>query len=87
MKLSDLSISRPVLATVVSLMLCVFGLISFLELPLREMPDTTSPVVTVRTDYTGASAGVLETQVTKRLEDELSGISGVKFISSSTSDG
>ncbi|GAA3700477.1 multidrug efflux RND transporter permease subunit VmeF [Oceanisphaera sediminis] len=87
MKLSDLSISRPVLATVLSLMLCVFGLISFLELPLREMPDTTSPVVTVRTDYTGASAGVLETQVTKRLEDELSGISGVKFISSSTSDG
>ncbi|MFP2768301.1 efflux RND transporter permease subunit [Oceanisphaera sp. KMM 10153] len=87
MKLSDLSISRPVLATVLSLMLCVFGLISFLELPLREMPDTTSPVVTVRTDYTGASAGVLEAQVTKRLEDELSGISGVKFISSSTSDG
>ncbi|OIN12147.1 efflux RND transporter permease subunit [Oceanisphaera psychrotolerans] len=87
MKLSDLSISRPVLATVLSLMLCVFGLISFLELPLREMPDTTSPVVTVRTDYTGASAGVLETQVTRRLEDELSGISGVKFISSTTSDG
>ncbi|GHA26972.1 efflux RND transporter permease subunit [Oceanisphaera arctica] len=87
MKLSDLSIARPVLATVLSLMLCVFGLISFLELPLREMPDTTSPVVTVRTDYTGASAGVLEAQVTKRLEDELSGISGVKFISSSTSDG
>ncbi len=87
MKLSDLSIARPVLATVLSLMLCVFGLISFLELPLREMPDTTSPVVTVRTNYTGASAGVLEAQVTKRLEDELSGISGVKFISSSTSDG
>lgn len=87
MKLSDLSIARPVLAIVVSLMLCVFGLISFLQLPLREMPDTTSPVVTVRTDYTGASAGVLETQVTKRLEDELSGISGVKFISSSTTDG
>jgi hydrophobe/amphiphile efflux-1 (HAE1) family protein len=86
-KLSDLSIARPVLATVLSLMLCVFGLISFLELPLREMPDTTSPVVTVRTNYTGASAGVLETQVTKRLEDELSGISGVKFISSGTSDG
>ncbi|PSJ46304.1 multidrug transporter AcrB [Zobellella endophytica] len=87
MKLSDISISRPVLATVVSLMLCVFGLISFLELPLREMPDTTSPIVTVRTDYTGASAAVLETQVSKRLEDELSGISGVKFISSSTTDG
>lgn len=87
MKISDLSIARPVLATVVSLMLCVFGLISFLELPLREMPDTTSPVVTVRTSYTGASAAVLEVQVTKRLEDELSGISDVKYISSSTSDG
>ncbi|MGO4999111.1 efflux RND transporter permease subunit [Oceanisphaera sp. W20_SRM_FM3] len=87
MKLSDLSIARPVLATVVSLMLCVFGLISFLELPLREMPDTTSPVVTVRTTYTGASAAVLEVQVTKRLEDELSGISDVKYISSSTTDG
>ncbi|WP_319782039.1 efflux RND transporter permease subunit [Oceanisphaera sp. IT1-181] len=87
MKISDLSIARPVLATVLSLMLCVFGLISFLELPLREMPDTTSPVVTVRTTYTGASAAVLEVQVTKRLEDELSGISDVKYISSSTSDG
>lgn len=87
MKISDLSIARPVLATVLSLMLCVFGLISFLELPLREMPDTTSPVVTVRTSYTGASATVLEVQVTKRLEDELSGISDVKYISSSTSDG
>ncbi|OXS16688.1 multidrug transporter AcrB [Zobellella denitrificans] len=87
MKLSDISIARPVLAIVLSLMLCVFGLISFLELPLREMPDTTSPVVTVRTDYSGTSASVLETQVTKRLEDELSGISGVKFISSSTTDG
>ncbi|MFD1009041.1 efflux RND transporter permease subunit [Oceanisphaera ostreae] len=87
MKLSDLSIARPVLATVFSLMLCVFGIISFFELPLREMPDTTSPVVTVRTNYTGASASVLETQVTKRLEDELSGISDVKYISSSTSDG
>ncbi|NHI00098.1 efflux RND transporter permease subunit [Oceanimonas sp. MB9] len=87
MRLSDLAIARPVLATVISLMLCVFGLIAFLELPLREMPDTTSPIVTVRTDYTGASASVMESQVTKRLEDELSGISGVKFISSSTSDG
>lgn len=87
MKISDLSIARPVLATVISLMLCVFGLISFLELPLREMPDTTSPVVTVRTTYTGASADVLEVQVTKRLEDELSGISDVKYISSSTTDG
>ncbi|WMC11319.1 efflux RND transporter permease subunit [Oceanimonas pelagia] len=87
MKLSDIAIARPVLATVISLMLCVFGLIAFFELPLREMPDTTSPIVTVRTDYTGASASVMESQVTKRLEDELSGISGVKFISSSTSDG
>ncbi|WP_445396547.1 efflux RND transporter permease subunit [Zobellella sp. An-6] len=87
MKLSDVAIARPVMAIVLSLMLCVFGLISFLQLPLREMPDTTSPVVTVRTDYSGASASVLETQVTKRLEDELSGISGVKFISSSTTDG
>lgn len=87
MKLSDVSIARPVLATVLSLILCVFGLISFMELPLREMPDTTSPVVTVRTTYTGASAGVLETQVTKRLEDELSGISDIKYISSSTRDG
>ncbi|MBO1518747.1 efflux RND transporter permease subunit [Oceanisphaera pacifica] len=87
MKLSDLSIARPVLATVLSLMLCVFGVISFIELPLREMPDTTSPVVTVRTTYSGASASVLEVKVTKRLEDELSGISDVKYISSSTRDG
>lgn len=76
MWLSDVSVKRPVVAVVLSLLLCVFGVVSFSKLAVREMPDIESPVVTVMTTYEGTSATVMESQVTTPIEDELSGISG-----------
>ncbi|WP_166206763.1 efflux RND transporter permease subunit [Cognatiluteimonas telluris] len=87
MKLSDISIHRPVFATVVSLLLIVLGVISFTRLPLRELPDIDPPVVSISTTYTGASAAVMETRVTKVLEDAVSGIEGVDTITSESENG
>ncbi len=87
MILSDLSIRRPVLATVVNLLVIIVGLVAFSRLELREYPDIDPPVVSVETIYTGASAQVIETHVTKILEDSISGIQGVKSIDSSSQDG
>ena len=64
MILSDVSVKRPVFASVLSILLVVFGLVSFSRLPLREYPDIDPPVVTVDTIYPGASANVVETQIT-----------------------
>ena len=74
MILSDLSIRRPVLATVMSLVLTLVGAVSFGRLSVREYPSIDVPVVTVQTFYQGASADIMETQVTRPLEDSLSGI-------------
>ena len=82
MILSDISIRRPVLATVMSLMLILVGLIAFDRLPVREYPNIDAPVVSVRTVYPGASAEVMESQITKPLEDSLSGIEGIRTIKS-----
>lgn len=87
MLLSDISVRRPVLATVMSLLLLAFGALSFLELPVREYPDITPPVISVDTSYAGASAEVIESRVTQMLEAEISGIAGVKSMRSSSSDG
>ena len=87
MKLSDVSIRRPVLATVGSLLLVVLGAISFTRLPLRELPDIDPPVVSINTTYTGASAAVMETRVTKVLEDAVSGIEGVDTLRSESENG
>jgi len=87
MILSDISVKRPVFATVISLLLVCFGLLSFLELPLREYPDTSSPVVSISASYPGASAEVVETQVTQLLEDQINGIEGIASITSSSRDG
>lgn len=87
MILSDLSVKRPVLATVCSILLVVFGIICYWRLPLREYPDIDSPIVTVTTTYTGAAANVVETRITKVIEDSISGISGLKSIESSSEDG
>lgn len=87
MKLSDLSIQRPVFATVVSLLLITFGIVSFSRLPIRELPDITSPAVNVITQYTGASAEVIETKITNVIEDQLGGIEGVDFIESDSRNG
>lgn len=87
MILSDVSVKRPVFATVLSLMLVAFGIMSFNQLPLREYPDTSPPIVSVSTTYPGASAEVVETQVTELIEDQINGIDGIEAINSSSVDG
>ena len=64
MWLSDASVKRPVAAVVLSLLLCVFGIVSFSKLAVREMPDIESPVVSISTRYEGASATIIESQIT-----------------------
>lgn len=87
MWLSDTSVKRPVFATVIALALVAFGILSFSLLPLREYPDITPPVVSISTAYPGASADVVESRVTTVIEDEISGIPGVKSMRSSSRDG
>ncbi|MEL7029273.1 MAG: efflux RND transporter permease subunit, partial [Pseudomonadota bacterium] len=87
MLLSDIAVKRPVLAFVVSFLLIVFGLISFSTLPLRELPKIDPPVVSVTTNYAGASAEIMETRITQVIEDQLSGIDGVKYVRSASRDG
>ncbi|MDX2275502.1 MAG: efflux RND transporter permease subunit [Hyphomonadaceae bacterium] len=87
MTLSDISVRRPVLATVLSLLIIAFGAIAFTTLPLRELPDVDQPVVSVSVSYPGASAQVVETQITKVIEDQLSGIEGLDLINATSRDG
>ncbi len=87
MKLSDVSIKRPVFAAVISLLLVVLGLMSFTRLTLRELPNIDPPIVSVDVTYPGASAAVVETRVTQILEDALSGIEGINTIQSSSRNG
>ena len=87
MVLSDISIRRPVFATVMSLLLVVLGVIAYTRLTLRELPAIDPPVVSVSVSYPGASAAVVETRVTQVLEDALSGIEGVQTIESQSSNG
>ena len=82
MFLPEISVKRPVLATVMSLLIVLIGIISFDRLTVREYPKIDSPVVSVRTVYTGASPQVIESQVTQPLEDSISGIEGVKTLKS-----
>lgn len=82
MFLPELCIKRPVLATVMSLAIILIGVITFLRLPVREYPNIDSPIVSVRTVYPGASAEIIESQVTQPLEDSLSGIEGIRTIKS-----
>ncbi|MCE2596416.1 multidrug efflux RND transporter permease subunit [Motilimonas cestriensis] len=87
MLLSDVAIKRPVFGIVLSLLLVIFGLVSFSKMSVREMPEVENPVVTINTSYTGASASIMESQVTKTLEDQLSGISGIDNITSVSRNG
>ncbi len=82
MFLPEISIKRPVLATVMSLAIILIGVISFLRLPVREYPNIDAPIVSVRTVYPGASAEIMESQVTQPLEDSLAGIEGIRTIKS-----
>ena len=82
MILSEISIKRPVLAVVMSLLIALIGYLSYSRMPVREYPNIDPPVVSVRTVYKGATAQVMESAITQPLEDSLSGIEGIKTIKS-----
>lgn len=87
MFLTDLAVRRPVFGSVISLLLITFGLVSYERLPLREYPDIDPPIVTISTNYRGASAAIVESRITQIVEDRVSGIEGIRNISSTSSDG
>ncbi|MGE3651277.1 MAG: efflux RND transporter permease subunit, partial [Reyranellaceae bacterium] len=82
MTLSDVSIRRPVFATVLSLTLVLLGLVSWQRLTIREYPNIDEPTLTVDVTYRGASAEIVESQVTQPLEESLYGIEGIELITS-----
>ncbi|MBL8836035.1 MAG: efflux RND transporter permease subunit [Alphaproteobacteria bacterium] len=84
MNLSEISIRRPVFATVLSLAILLIGLMAYSRLPVREYPNIDEPVVSVDTTYRGASAEIMESQVTQILEDSLAGIEGIDLITSTS---
>ncbi|MBK9637453.1 MAG: efflux RND transporter permease subunit [Bacteroidetes bacterium] len=87
MNLPSLSINRPVLAIVMSLLIILFGAIGFGFLGVREYPSIDPPVITVRTGYAGANADVIESQITEPLEKAINGIAGIRSISSASNLG
>ncbi len=87
MKLSDLSIRRPVLASMLSLGLVLFGVIGYTQLAVREFPDVDPPIVSVTTVLPGANPQVVESAVTDILEEELSTVEGLRTLSSSSGEG
>jgi multidrug efflux pump len=84
--LSDLSVRRPVFASVLSLMLVILGLAALANLPVRQYPDIDPPVVSIETTYRGASAEVIETKVTQVIEDRIAGLEGIEKLTSSSRD-
>ena len=87
MMLSDVAVRRPVFAAVAAIVLCVIGAACFFFLPVRELPDVDPPVVSVNTSYAGASAEVIESRITERIEQQIAGIQGVERINSTSRDG
>lgn len=87
MNISELSLKRPVLATVFNLLLILFGGVGFSFLALRDYPAIDPPIISVSTSYTGANADVIENQITEPLEKQINGIPGIKSITSSSSLG
>ncbi|GAA5025467.1 multidrug resistance protein [Marivirga lumbricoides] len=85
--LSRVSIERPVLAIVLSLVILIFGAIGFNFLGVREYPSVDPPIITVTTDYTGANADVIESQVTEPLEEAINGIAGIRTLTSTSAEG
>jgi multidrug efflux pump len=86
MRISEMSVRRPVLAIVISLLLVIFGLVSLERLSTREYPDIDRPVVSVTTTYSGASAAIMETKITQVIEDSVAGIEGILKIESDSED-
>jgi hydrophobe/amphiphile efflux-1 (HAE1) family protein len=87
MNISEVSLKRPVFAIVCSIAIILFGAVGFNFLSLREYPAIDPPVITVRTNYTGANADIIETQITEPLEKAINGIQGIRTISSSSNTG
>src|SRR5580765_2416282 len=87
MNISELSLRRPVLAIVISLVILLFGFIGFTFLGVRDYPAIDPPVINVQTSYTGANADIIESQITEPLEKQINGIPGIRTISSSSSLG
>ncbi len=87
MNLSSLSIQRPVLAMVFTIVILLFGAIGFSYLGIREYPSVDPPIVTVTTNYTGSSADIMESQITEPLEEEINSVSGINTMSSTSADG
>jgi multidrug efflux pump len=84
MKLSTMSIRRPVLASVMSFTILLFGVIAFMRLPVREYPDIDPPIISITTFYRGASPAVVETEITNVLEEQFATLEGVKTLTSSS---
>ncbi|MBC6988422.1 efflux RND transporter permease subunit [Hymenobacter sp. BT491] len=87
MSLSSVSIGRPVLSIVMSLLIVIFGIIGFRYLSIREYPSVDPPIITVSTSYTGASADVIQSQITEPLEEGINGIAGIRNLTSVSRDG
>ncbi|WOJ97265.1 efflux RND transporter permease subunit [Congregibacter brevis] len=87
MRLPEISVQRPVFATVIALLLVSFGVMAFLQLSTREYPDMSPAQVSIVTNYEGAASDVVETRITQPIEDEIGGIEGIRTIRSSSADG
>lgn len=87
MSLSSISIKRPVLATVMSIVILLFGGIGLVSTGVREYPSVDPPIITVSTGYVGANADVIESQITEPLEEEINGIAGIRSLTSVSRDG
>jgi HAE1 family hydrophobic/amphiphilic exporter-1/multidrug efflux pump len=87
MNISELSLKRPILATVMNILIVLFGIVGYSFLAVREYPAVDPPVVNVRTSYSGANSDIIESQITEPLEKAINGIPGIRSISSSSSNG
>ena len=86
MKLSEVSVRRPVLATVMSVTIVLFGALSFFRTPVREYPNIDPPVVSITTVYRGAAPNVIEAEITEIIEEELATLEGVKLLRSASQE-
>ena len=87
MNISELSLRRPILATVMNLMLILFGVVGFYFLAVRDYPAIDPPIISVSTSYTGANPDIIESRITEVLEKQINGIPGIRTITSSSSQG
>ncbi len=87
MNISELSIKRPVLSTVLILIIVLFGIIGYTYLGVREYPSVDNPIITVDVSYPGANADIVENQITEPLEQNINGIPGIRSLTSSSSQG